>query len=183
MTYYGAKELADSFQTVRKNTLIVAEDIPEEHYGFSAAPGTRTVAQTLVHIALSRFQDQIHRVERRSTLEGFDFPGFIAKIKAEEQIPRSKAQIIEMLRDDGDRFAAWLGSLSDDFLAERVTFPPGATPASKTRFEMLLGVKEHEMHHRGQLMLMERMIGIVPHLTRQMEERMRQMQREKVSAS
>ena len=33
-------------------------------------------------------------------------------------------------------------------------------------FEMLLGVKEHEMHHRGQLFLIERMLGIVPHLTR-----------------
>ena len=34
------------------------------------------------------------------------------------------------------------------------------------RFEMLLGTKEHEMHHRGQLMLIERLLGIVPHLTR-----------------
>ena len=45
-------------------------------------------------------------------------------------------------------------------------------PPTKTRFEMLLGGKEHEMHHRGQLMLIERMLGIVPHLTRQMQERM-----------
>jgi uncharacterized damage-inducible protein DinB len=43
---------------------------------------------------------------------------------------------------------------------------------TKTRFEMLLGAKEHEMHHRGQLMLIERMLGIVPHLTRHMQERM-----------
>jgi len=41
---------------------------------------------------------------------------------------------------------------------------------------MLLGVKEHEMHHRGQLMTMERMIGQVPHLTRQMQERRAQAQ-------
>ena len=31
---------------------------------------------------------------------------------------------------------------------------------------MLLGVKEHEMHHRGQLMLVQRLLGQVPHLTR-----------------
>jgi len=36
---------------------------------------------------------------------------------------------------------------------------------------MIASVKEHEMHHRGQIMLIERMIGIVPHLTRQMQER------------
>jgi uncharacterized damage-inducible protein DinB len=34
---------------------------------------------------------------------------------------------------------------------------------------MLLSVKEHEMHHRGQLMLIERHLGIVPHLTRERE--------------
>jgi hypothetical protein len=28
------------------------------------------------------------------------------------------------------------------------------------------------MHHRAQLMMIERMLGIVPHLTRQMQERM-----------
>jgi uncharacterized damage-inducible protein DinB len=41
---------------------------------------------------------------------------------------------------------------------------------------MLIAVKEHEMHHRGQLMLMERMIGIVPHLTRDQQARMAAMQ-------
>ncbi len=41
---------------------------------------------------------------------------------------------------------------------------------------MLLGAKEHEMHHRGQLMIVQRMIGLVPHLTRQMQERMAQWQ-------
>ena len=39
---------------------------------------------------------------------------------------------------------------------------------------MLLGVKEHEMHHRAQLFLIERMVGIVPHLTRARQERMAQ---------
>jgi uncharacterized damage-inducible protein DinB len=49
---------------------------------------------------------------------------------------------------------------------------PGMTPAAKSRFEMILSVKEHEMHHRAQLILIERMLGIVPHLTRQMQARM-----------
>jgi len=43
----------------------------------------------------------------------------------------------------------------------------------KTRLENLMSIKEHEMHHRGQLMLIERLLGVVPHLTRQREERQR----------
>ena len=53
--------------------------------------------------------------------------------------------------------------------------PAMANQPPKSRFEMILSVKEHEMHHRGQLMLIERLIGVVPHLTRQMQERMAAM--------
>ena len=183
MNYYGAKELAAGFRTVRKNTIVIAEEIGEEHYGFLATPDTRTVAATLVHIALiPQLQEQVHGKERRTTLEGFDFPGFMMRVMAEEQKARDKKQILTMLKDDGDRFAKWLDGLSDDFLGEQIAYPAGMTPPSKSRFEMILGVKEHEMHHRGQLMLRERMIGIVPHLTREMQARFGATQSTQASA-
>jgi uncharacterized damage-inducible protein DinB len=72
--------------------------------------------------------------------------------------------------------------LSDDVLAETVAMPPQANQPPKTRFEMLLSAKEHEMHHRGQLMLIERMLGITPHLTRQMQERMAALQQQQQAA-
>jgi uncharacterized damage-inducible protein DinB len=183
MNYYGAADLAASFRTVRKNTLIIAEEIGEQHYGFRATPETRTIAQTLVHIAMvTKLPEQFHAVERRTSFEGFDFPSFFRGLMAEEQTSRSKAQIVDLLRESGDRFAKWLDTLSDDFLGERISMTPGMTPASRTRFEMLIGVKEHEMHHRAQLMLLERLVGMVPHLTREMQARMAAMQAAKVSA-
>src|SRR5713226_142316 len=175
MTYYGSRELADSFRTIRKNTVIIAEEIGEEHYGFRAAPETRTVMQMLVHIAISpRMALQIHSVGR-TTLEGFDFSAFLRDFPAEEQKPRSKMEIIGLLKEEGDRFASFLDGCTDEFLGQRVTSPQGMMPPSRTRFEMLLGVKEHEMHHRSQLMLIERMIGMVPHLTRQFQARVAAM--------
>ena len=173
MTYYSARELAESLRTVRKNTIRIAEDIPEAQYGFRPAPETRSVGQLLVHIALgSRFQQQIHQAERRTTLEGFNFQALMQQVMQEEQKPRTKAQIIEMLTHDGAAWASWIEGLSEAFLAEQVAMPPGMTPSARSRFEMLLSTKEHEMHHRGQLMLIERLIGIVPHLTREMQARM-----------
>jgi uncharacterized damage-inducible protein DinB len=172
LNYYGAKQLADSFRTVRKNTLAIAQDIPEDKYNFRAAPDTRSVGELLAHIAVSNsFQDQVHAQERRNTLAGFDFPALMQKLSAEEKKPRTKAQTIELLKTSGEKWAGWLEGLTDDFLGEQVAMPQGATPASRTRFDMLLSVKEHEMHHRAQLMLIERIIGIVPHLTREMQAR------------
>ena len=173
MNYYGAKDLAESFRTVRKNTLQIAEEIPEDKFGFRATPETRTVGQLLTHIAISyKFQYQVHAKERRTTLEGFDFPALMQRLGEEEKQPRTKQQILQMLRSNGEEWAGFVGGLSEDFLKERVAMPAGMTPAAKSRFEMILSVKEHEMHHRGQLMLLERLLGIVPHLTRQMQERM-----------
>jgi uncharacterized damage-inducible protein DinB len=172
LNYYGAKDLASNFRTVRKNTLTIAQDIPEEKYGFRPAPDTRSVGELLAHISLSySFQHQIHAQERRTSMAGFDFPALMQRLNAEEKAARTKEQTLELLRTSGEKWAGWLDTLPDDFLAEQVAMPPGGTPPSKSRFEMILSVKEHEMHHRGQLMLIERIIGIVPHLTRAMHAR------------
>jgi uncharacterized damage-inducible protein DinB len=169
---YGAKELAYSFRTVRNNTLKIAEEIPADKYSFRATPDTRSIGEMLTHIAVGySFQNQIHAVERRTTLEGFDFGALMAKVGAEEKVSRSKEQIIELLRSNGEQWAKFLESCSDGFLAEVVQMPAGANPATRSRVDMLMSVKEHEMHHRGQLMLIQRMVGIVPHLTRDMQAR------------
>jgi len=173
LNYYGAKELAESFRTVRKNTITIAEETPEEKYSFRPVPNTRTFGELLTHISQSyTFQYQVHGQEHRSSLEGFNFPSLMQRLAAEEKLPRSKDQTLEMLHSSGQKWAAWLEALTEDFLGERVEMPAGMTPAAKSRFEMILSVKEHEMHHRGQLMLIERMVGVVPHLTRQMQARM-----------
>ena len=51
MNLYGPKQLADSMRTVRKNTILIAEDIPEASYNYRPTPESRSVAETLLHIA------------------------------------------------------------------------------------------------------------------------------------
>ena len=174
MTYYGAQELANSFRTVRGNTITIAEDIPENKYGFRPAPDCRSVAQTLAHIAVATgFQQHLHG-NKITDVTKVNFPELFQRFTAAENQPRSKAEVIAYLKGEGDKFAAFVESLPEAFLAEQVALPQGGDRATKSRFEMLLSAKEHEMHHRGQLMTIERMLGIVPHLTRQMNERMAQ---------
>jgi uncharacterized damage-inducible protein DinB len=171
MAEYGAKELANAFRTVRGNTVQIAEEIPEDKYDFVPAPGVRSVSELLRHIAFANLLHyDFHRDRRVSTLQGYDFGVILAKMGGEAAKPRTKAEIIALLKDEGAKFASWLESLDRSFLEETYTDPTGQNP--KSRFEHLLGAKEHEMHHRGQLMLVERMLGITPHLTRAMQARM-----------
>jgi uncharacterized damage-inducible protein DinB len=92
MTYYGNKELAESARTVRKNTIAVAEDIPEDKYDFRPSPDARSVAELLRHIAVSTHQG----VRPRSGLG----PG------------PANLRCTEPNRHPGRRHIAWCGSVA-----------------------------------------------------------------------
>jgi uncharacterized damage-inducible protein DinB len=171
MTYYGNKELARSFRTVRGNTIAVAEDIPEDKYGFRPAPDARSVAEILKHLIFSaRGAYDAHAVRNMKTFVGVDFRALARERQQQEQQVMTKAEILAALRRDGEAWAAYLDNVPETELADLIPFPEGAEPPVKSRFEMLLGAKEHEMHHRAQLMVIQRLLGIVPHLTRRRME-------------
>jgi len=172
MLTYGAQQLASAFRTVRKNTIQVAQDIPEDKYAHVPAEGARTVGRMLTHVAIAptRLWQGMHGT-RSTDMTGFDFFGLGARMQAEESTPRTKAEIVELLTAEGEAFATFLEGFSDAELSTMVKTYAAGGPVEKCRLEMLMGAKEHEMHHRAQLMLMQRMIGQVPHLTRAMQER------------
>jgi uncharacterized damage-inducible protein DinB len=164
MSLYGIRQLADSFRTVRRNTIQVAEEIPEAQYHYRPAPASRSVAETLTHIAwLARADRVIHVEEHLTSFDRFDFGALLATSEVEEMRVRSKPEIIDLLRTEGDRWVQWVEQLPEKFLSEQVRLPDGK---SVTRFELLLGTKEHEMQHRAQLTVIQRLLGLVPHFTR-----------------
>jgi uncharacterized damage-inducible protein DinB len=172
-TNYAAAEIAAAFQVVRKNTIQMATEIPEDKYDFAPVAGWRTVGHLLKHMAFAPMTyEDMHLVRHLDTLKGYDFGAIFAKRAEKERAQLNKAQILDLLKSEGDRVAGWLGGLSQTWLNETFTDAMGQNP--KTRFEQMLSIKEHEMHHRGQLMLIQRMIGLVPHLTRERDERARQ---------
>jgi uncharacterized damage-inducible protein DinB len=168
MNYYGSKELADSWRTVRKNTVQVAEDIPEDKYSFRAAPDTMSVAEMLSHLACTpHWAMQCHFVEKKNSVSMEDFGGWMSEVGRQAATLTNKAAIVAALKANGDAFANGIEAMTEEQLGQMVAVPMG----QRSRFESLLGVKEHEMHHRAQLFLIERMIGIVPHLTRARQAR------------
>lgn len=175
MTYYGSAELARSFRTVRGNTLKIAEEIPEDRYDFRPAPGSRSAREILAHMAVSsQGTYRAHAVRKITTFIGVDFPAVIReRMEQEKQLATaSKAQLVDLLRADGENWGAYLDSVPEEELAAIIPFSEPAVPRAKSRFEMLLSAKEHEMHHRAQLMVYQRLLGFVPHLTRERQARL-----------
>ena len=178
MNYYGGRELAAAFRTVRENTIKIAEDIPENKYDYRPAPDTRSVREALAHIGASTMFQSIVHGSGVTDMMKINFQELFQKFTTEETRPRSKSELLAYLKQEGDTFASFLDGASESMLAETVQMrptPEGPTP-TKSRFEMLMSAKEHEMHHRGQLMTYQRLLGITPHLTRVMQQRAAAMQ-------
>ena len=130
--FYSGSDLARSFRVVRKNTLQIAQDIPEHKYGFRASPDTRTVAELLAHIVASvRWTYRVHAIERPSTMSFEDFGRYAAENAAFEKTLTTKAAIIQALETNRDEVAAWLDKIDEKTLAETITFPAGVEPPSK----------------------------------------------------
>ena len=91
---------------------------------------------TCPHCIACTLRSTVHEEQHLSSLEGFDFGAAIKKSETQEGLSRSKAEIIERLRTEGERWSRWVEQLSDDLLEEQVWMPGGI---SKNRFEMLLG--------------------------------------------
>lgn len=164
MSLYGIDQLTDSFRTVRRNTIQVAEEIPESDYRYRPSSASRSVGETLVHIAwLASADHLVHAEKHLQSFDGFDFAAFLGTSEVEEKRDRSKAEIIELLRAEGERWVQWVEQQPEAFFAESFRLPNGKTV---NRFEMLVGTKEHEMQHRAQLTVIQRLLGLVPHFTR-----------------
>jgi hypothetical protein len=89
-----------------KNTIAIAQDIPKTNTP-SEPRQHATVSQLLIHLAVSpSWQQELHS-QRVASLEGYDFPGRFAKDKAEEHVPRTKAEIIDLLQRSAEAFASF----------------------------------------------------------------------------
>jgi len=173
MTCYSGTDFGRAFRTVRNNTILVAMDIPAEQWGFRATPESMSVHEILAHLAgYTTWQLKLHGEDKKTFVTFEDFGAYIGASKAFEQACNTREAVLQALETEGEAFASFLDSLSEADLAERVGFPAPIDPPSKTRFEMLMGAKEHEMHHRAQLMVCQRLVGVVPHLTRARQARM-----------
>src|SRR5258707_6689720 len=139
MNPYGPQQLASAIRTVRKNTILVAEDIPEESYGYRVTPDSRSVAETLLHIASASQPDYyVHGSERISSIEDFQlFRTLLKEAPIHEKLPYSKAQIVNLRRPEVENWPEFVHGIPQSQADELVTMPNWRP--SKIRIETLRG--------------------------------------------
>jgi uncharacterized damage-inducible protein DinB len=138
------------FEHATRQILALAEEIPEEKYAFQPAPGTRTTASVLMHIAVGNYYLLAQAGVKPG---GANWPEKIEP-DAEQKVTR-KAEVLKWLRSSSAAVREAHPSIDG---AKTVKFFGAQVPASHVTLRILV----HNHEHMGQLIAYARMSGVTP---------------------
>ena len=156
-------EALDAWTDARAGVVAELENIPAERYGFRPGEDVRSVAELACHI-MEVSQLMVGELAREDTdFHRAPFPELLEEHAADVRGLTGKDEILEAMRrtlDQGAERFRDVGELHMLQLIERFDGQPG------TRLAWMHHGIAQEMYHRGQLCTYERLMGLVPALTK-----------------
>jgi uncharacterized damage-inducible protein DinB len=157
----SVEEICRQWQEVRNGFIKEVELIPEGQFEFRAAPETRSVIELLHHVIESE-RVLVGEICREGTNFKRGFPAMIAEFAGDVKQATTKAAVLELLKSSIAETIERAVGFGDANLAKMMTrFDGGEQP----KYLMLTFTISHEMYHRGQLTVYQRLLGIEPALT------------------
>jgi uncharacterized damage-inducible protein DinB len=153
--------ICEQWQDVRNGLIKEVELIPADQMGFKPAPESRTVIEVLHHIIETQ-RVLAGEMCRENTNFGRGFPALMAEFAGNTKEATTKEALLELLRSSLEETKALVVSFGDANFEQGMTRFDGKQCA---KLEMLNFTMAHEMYHRGQLTVYERLLGIEPALT------------------
>lgn len=157
----NTERICEQWQDVRNGLIKEAELIPAEQMGFKPAPESRTVIELLHHIIETQ-RVLAGEMCRENTNFQRGFPALMAEFAGNAKEATTKESVLELLRSSLEETKAMVVSFGDANFEQTMTRFDGK---QCTKLEMLNFTVAHEMYHRGQLTVYERLLGIEPALT------------------
>lgn len=155
--------LVNTWKEYRKGLIAEVEQIPEDKFDFRATPETRTIAELLQHIIEVQKMLIGEAARADGSLRRQSFADHVKEYAPEVQNITDKNGLLEMLRSSMEVCEANVRS-NDDLMQGSIGGMDGKpTP----KLKVLNFAMSHEMYHRGQLTVYERLINLEPALTRQ----------------
>jgi uncharacterized damage-inducible protein DinB len=159
-------ELLTSWNEVRSGLILEAEQIPEEHFSFRPTDETRSVAEILQHIVETQKFLVGEACRRDASMIRQSFADQIKEHAPGVSAVKDKNGLLELLRSSMESAEESLRSHSD-LLKETLI---GLDGKPKAKLGVLNFIVGHEMYHRGQLTVYERLLGIEPQLTQRFKK-------------
>jgi uncharacterized damage-inducible protein DinB len=155
------EEICDQWQDVRNGLIKEVELIPTEQLHFRAAPETRSVMEVVQHIIESE-RVLVGEMCRDNTNFTRGFPAMIAEFAADVKQATTKDGLLDLL---GSSIAESLEKAQNFGDANFTTLMTRFDGREQPKYLMLSFSVAHEMYHRGQLTVYQRLLGVEPALT------------------
>ena len=156
--------LVDTWKDFRKGLIAEVEQIPEDKFDFRATPETRSIAELLQHIV--EVQKMVIGEAGRAdgNMRRQSFADHVKEYAPGVNTITDKNGLLELLRSSMEVCEANIRSINDLMQGAIGGIDGKPTPKLKAvNFAI-----SHEMYHRGQLTVYERLINLEPALTRQL---------------
>src|SRR5262245_36734943 len=154
--------LMSNWKDVRGGLIEEANNIPERHYSFCAAPETRSVAAIIQHIIEAQKVIVSEACRPDTNLMRQPFAAAIQQYAPEVGAVSDKNGLLGLLNDSQKWADQTIRSCGEGALGQSMKRFDGA---EMTKMNMLNFIISHEMYHRGQITVYERLLGIEPALT------------------
>ena len=154
-------EICEAWKEVRNGFIKEVESIPADQFGFRAAEGSRSVLEILQHIVES---ERVLTSEICSDDTNLKRPPLelIAEHASHVKDAGTADAILELLRGSLDESTQLVREYGDERLEQMMTRFDGKQLLKRV---MLNFIVAHEMYHRGQVTVYQRLLGIEPALT------------------
>ena len=168
-------EMLGFWKEVRAGLIAEVAQIPAEQFGFQATPESRSVAGIIRHIVeaqkfstgeLCRPDTDFNRVPIRELVE---------RDAAESYSGGDKEELIGSLRSTMELAEAALRAFGEEALSEKLhgllsEKEQGLDTKTMSKLGLLYSYISHEMYHRGQISVYERLMNIEPAATAKLRE-------------
>lgn len=162
--------LINTWKEFRKGLIAEVEQIPEDKFDFRATPETRTVAELLQHIVEVQKMLIGEAGQAEANLRRQSFADHVKEYAPEVSTVSDKNGLLEMLRSSMEVCEASIRSNNDLKQGSMVGIDGRSTP----KLKVVNFAISHEMYHRGQLTVYERLMNVEPALTRKFAKIMAQ---------
>lgn len=161
------EQILGVWKDVRAGLIAEVTRIPAEHFGFEATPECRSVTGIILHIVgtqkfltgeLCRPDTDFKRIPIREIVE---------KHAAEAHLAGDKEELLASLRSTMEWAETTFREFGEEALKENIETMDGKM---MSKLDFLHFYISHEMYHRGQLTVYERLMQIEPALTVRFKE-------------
>lgn len=153
--------LIESWNEVRAGLIKEASQIPEGQFSFRATAETRSVAEILQHIVEAQRMLVGESCRAETNLRRQSFADHIKEYASEVAAVGDKNGLIELLRSSMETSEASIRGCGDGLQEMMQRFDGKEV----SKLDFLNFAVAHEMYHRGQLTVYERLLGVEPALT------------------